>query len=118
MGKYSSMMCACAWLIIRVLGVWLGIEMIISECLVIQLYHSLLGYISCLQTYFYLEVSRHWKSYLQKSVTRKITGKYLHTVIAHKRKRIKIPTSFKNLDLLYHLMPSNTLALGQYELRI
>ena len=39
MGKYSSMMCACAWLIIRMLGVWLGTEMIISECLVIQLYH-------------------------------------------------------------------------------
>ena len=32
-------MCACAWLIIRVLGVWLGTEMIINECLVIKLYH-------------------------------------------------------------------------------
>ena len=32
----SSMMCACAWLIIRVLhvGVWLGTETIISECIV------------------------------------------------------------------------------------
>ena len=36
MGKYSSMMCACAWLIIRVLGVWLGTEMIISECIVVR----------------------------------------------------------------------------------
>ena len=26
--------------------------------------------------------------------------------------------SFKDLDLLYHLMPSNTLALGPYELSI
>ena len=56
--------------------------------------HSLLGSISCMQTYFYSdEVSRHWKSYPQKSVTRKMTGKYFYTVIAHKRKRIKkIPT--------------------------
>ena len=36
MAKYSSMMCACAWLIIRVLGVWLGTEMIISECIVVR----------------------------------------------------------------------------------
>ena len=29
-------MCACTWLIIRVLGVWLGTEMIISECIVVR----------------------------------------------------------------------------------
>ena len=73
-----------------------------------------------MQTFFYLDkVSRHWKSYLQKSVTRKMTAKYLYTVIAHKQKRIKkILTFFKNLDLLYHLMPSNTLMLGLYEFSI
>ena len=69
-----------------------------------------------MQTYFYLEeVLRHWKSYLQKSVTRKMTGKYLYTVKAHKQK--KIHTSFKD-DFLYHLIPSNTLALGLYELSV
>ena len=79
----------------------------------------MLGSICCMQTYFYLdEVSRHCQSYWQRSATRKMTGKYLYTTIAHKRKRIKkIATyiSFKDLDLLYHLMPSNTLALGLYE---
>ena len=46
-----------------------------------------------------------------------MTTKYLYTTIAHQRKRIKkIPTYlFKDLDLLYHLMPSNSLALGLYE---
>ena len=49
-----------------------------------SLKHTLLGSISCMQTYFYLdEVSRHWKFYLQKSVTRKMTDKYIYTVIAH-----------------------------------
>ena len=54
----------------------------------------LLGSICCMQTYFYLEeVSRHYNSYLQRNVTRKMTGKYLYTTIAHERKRIKkIPT--------------------------
>ena len=68
-----------------------------------------------MQTFFYLEeVSRHCQSYLQRSATRKMTDMYLYTTIAHERKRIeKIPT--KDIDLLYHLMPSNTLALGLYE---
>ena len=48
MSKYSSMMCACAWLFIRVLGVWLGTEMIISECLVIQLYHNVHVHYCCM----------------------------------------------------------------------
>ena len=66
-----------------------------------------------MQTYFYLdEVSRHCQSYWQRSATRKMTSKYLYITIAHKRKRIKkIPTYL----LLYHLMPSNTIALGLYE---
>ena len=46
-----------------------------------------------------------------------MTGKYLYTTIAHKQKRIKEDShiSFKDIDLFYHLMPSNTLALGLYE---
>ena len=56
--------------------------------------HTLLGSICCMQTYFYLEeVSRHFQSYLLRSATSKITGKYLYTTIAHERKRTKkIPT--------------------------
>ena len=59
-----------------------------------SLRHTLLGSICCMQTYFYLdEVSRHCQSFWQRSATRKMTGKYLYTTIAHKRKRIKkIPT--------------------------
>ena len=74
------------------------------------------GSICCMQTYFYLdEVSRHCQSFWQRSATRKMTGKYLYTTIAHKRKRTKKIPTFKDIDLLYHLMPSNTLALGLYE---
>ena len=44
---------------------------------------------------------------------RKMNAKYLYTTIAHKQKRIrKIPTFFKDRNLLYHLMHSNSLALG------
>ena len=46
----------------------------------------LLGSICCMQTYFYLEeVSRHCQSYLQRSTTRKMTGKYLYTYIVHEQ---------------------------------
>ena len=69
-----------------------------------------------MQTYFYLdEVSRLWKSYLQKSVTGKMTGKYLYTSSQTKKNKEDSHIFFKDLDLLYHLMPSNTLALGLYE---
>ena len=55
-----------------------------------SLKHTLLGSICCMQTYFYLEkVSRHFQSYLLRSATRKMTGKYLYTTIAHERKRTK-----------------------------
>ena len=78
----------------------------------------MLGSICCMQTYFYLEeFSRHYQSYWQRSATRKMTGKYLYTTIAHERKRTT-HISFKDLDLLYHLMPSNNLTLGLYELSI
>ena len=61
-----------------------------------NLKRTLLGSIHCMQTFFYLEeVSRHCQSYLQRGTTRKMTGKYLYTTIAHKRNRIKkIPTIF------------------------
>ena len=70
-----------------------------------------------MQTYFYLdEVSRHCQAYWQRSATRKMTGKYLYTTIAHKQEsKEDSHISFKDIDLLYHLMPSNTLALGLYE---
>ena len=59
-----------------------------------SLRHTLLGSICCMQRFLYLEeVSKHCQSYLQRSVTRKMAGKYRYTTIAHKRKRIKkIPT--------------------------
>ena len=84
-----------------------------------SLKHSFLGSISCMQTYFYLdEVSRHWKSYLQKSITGKMTGKYLYTSSQTKKNKEDSHIFFNDLDLLYHLMPSNTLVLGPYELSI
>ena len=46
--------------------------------------------ICCMQTYFYFEeVSKHCKFYLQRRAMRKMTGKYLYTTIAHKQKRVK-----------------------------
>ena len=78
----------------------------------------MLGSICCMQTYFYLdEVSRHCQSYWQRSATRKMTGKsslHYHSSQTKENKKDS-HISFKDIDLLYHLMPSNTLALGLYE---
>ena len=78
----------------------------------------MLGSICCMQTYFYLdEVSRHCQSYWQRSATRKMTGKVSFCYHSSQTKENEEDShiSFKDIDLLYHLMPSNTLALGLYE---
>ena len=49
---------------------------LVFSSLLHSLRHTLLGLFCCMQTCFYLEeVSRHYQPYLQRSATRKVTGK-------------------------------------------